>query len=227
MDLPIIRIAEPRTVRLVTSASLRNPVLLKLIDDKSYLEDIAEIEGATSGRLQAQRRGTDDLDPQELVAAVPYATFINAAFSYWLPRDLNRFNGPGRGAWYAALETKTCLKEVIFHLNREFERIQDFNATVEYTEMIASFAGEFVDLRDYQPTLQCLHPDPDLSYVEGNNLADSVRTQGLNGIIYPSLRDQGGVCLVALQPKAVQSVAQGDILRVTWHGHPEPSVKKI
>lgn len=226
MDFPVTRIAEPRTVRLVPSARLRDPVLLKLIDDQNQLDDLVEIEGATSGRLQAQKRGTDAIDPQELVAAVPHAHFINAAFSYWLPRDLNRFNGPGRGAWYAALETKTCIAEVVFHMNRELERINDFNTIIEYSEMFASFAGEFVDLRK-QPQPICLHPDPDIGYPAGNILADSARSAGYNGIVYPSVRDKSGICFVALQPKAVQSVAQGDIIRVVWSGNSTPDVLNI
>jgi RES domain-containing protein len=225
MNFAITRIAEPRTVRLVTSARLRDPVLMKLVNDQSQLEDLAEIEGATSGRLHAQKRGTDDIDPQEMVAAVPHAHFINAAFSYWLPNEQSRFNGPERGAWYAALSTETCLAEVIFHLNRELERISDYNATVDYTEMFASFAGEFVDLR--KPHCgKWLHPNPDTGYPEGNALADTARRAGYNGIIYPSVRDKGGTCLVALQPKAVQSVAQGEVVRVIWSGSPSPSVTR-
>lgn len=227
MNFPVSRIAEPRTVRLVASARLRDPVLLKLVDEHGQLDELAEIEGATSGRLHAQKRGTDDIDPRELVAAVPHSHFINAAFSYWLPKDLNRFNGPGRGAWYAALETKTCLAEVVFHMNRELKRINDFNATIEYAEMFASFAGEFVDLRGVNPLPTCLDPNPDISYPDGNLLADATKSKGYNGIIYPSVRDRDGTCLVALQPKAVQSVTQGDVLRVIWSGSATPTVQKV
>lgn len=227
MEFPVNRIAEPRTVRLVASARLRDPILWKLVDDKNKADELAEIEGATSGRLYAQKRGTDDIDPHELVAAVPHAHFINAAFSYWLPKDLNRFNHPGRGAWYSALKTETCLKEVIFHLNRELSRINDYKTTVDYAEMFASFAGEFIDLREVEPTPLCLHPNPDIGYPEGNILANTARTAGYNGIIYPSVRDSMGICLVALQPKAVQSVAQGDILRVSWEGNFSPLIEKI
>jgi hypothetical protein len=96
--------------------------------------------------------------------------FINAAFAYWRPRELNRFNGPGRGAWYAALAVETSIQEVAFHMNRELERINDFNAVVEYTEMFASFAGEFLDLRGVAPSPPCLDPNIAVGYPEGNRL---------------------------------------------------------
>lgn len=221
VPFPISRIALERTVRLVSTARLRDPVLLKLASQR-YQDDLAEIEGATSGRLSAQQQGTEALGVQELVGGLPHANFINAAFAYFRPRELNRFNGPGRGAWYAALQVETCEIEVGFHLTRELQRVNDFNAVVDYAEMFASFAGEFIDLRTLSPKPDCLHPDPSVGYPAGNSVAELARNDGHNGIIYPSVRHDIGTCLVALWPAAVQSVAQGRVLRATWAGHPTP-----
>ena len=216
---PVSRIALERTVRLVATARLRDPVLLELARPQ-YQDDLAEIEGATSGRLVAQQQGTEDLDARELIGGLPHANFINAAFAYFRPRELNRFNGPGRGAWYAALVVETCKAEVGFHLTRELERVNDFNAVVDFAELFASFAGEFVDLRGVAPRPDCLNPDPALGYPAGNALAEMARKDGRNGIVYPSVRHDGGTCLVALWPAAVQSVAQGRIWRAVWTGNP-------
>ena len=223
MNFPLNRIAEPRTVRLVASARHRPPVLKKLSEDEAVLADLAEIEGATSGRLNVQSTGGDNITPNEMVAGVPHAYFINAAFSYWLPKALNRFNGPGRGAWYAALTTETCIAEVSFHMTRELTYVNDFNAVVEYAELFASFAGEFVDLRGVRPIPPCLDPNPAIAYPEGNQLAEVVRTRGNNGIVYPSIRHATGTCLVALRPQAVQSVAQGKVIKLTWAGNRTPT----
>lgn len=226
VPFPIARIALERTVRLVATARLRNPVLLKLVGQR-YQDDLAEIEGATSGRLAAQQQGTEALQARELVGGLPHANFINAAFAYFRPHELNRFNGPGRGAWYAALHVETCQVEVAFHLTRELQRVNDFNAVVDYAEMFASFAGEFVDLRPVNPRPVCLHPDPGMGYPAGNLLAELTRNNGHNGIVYPSVRHDGGTCLVALWPAAVQSVAQGRVLRATWAGNPTPEWSEL
>ncbi len=53
MDFPVVVLAEPRAVRLVAGARLRDPVLHRLVDP-ALADDLAEIEGATSGRLAAQ-----------------------------------------------------------------------------------------------------------------------------------------------------------------------------
>lgn len=217
---------QDRAIRLVATARLRDPILLKLVPAED-LDVLSEIEGATSARLRAQEIGGERLDRRELVFGIPHATFINAAFSYWQPRDRNRFNGPGRGAWYAAVELKTCLAEVSFHMERELANVGDFRATVEYSELYASFVGDFVDVRGLEPTPAFLDPDPERGYPAGNQLADAVRAAGHYGIVYPSVRRKQGTCLAALIPHAVQSVAQGRIVRLRWTGKPGPEYRVL
>lgn len=225
--LPVVREAFPRTVRLVSTARLRGPVLRPLVDDDGELDALAELEGATSARLIGQNRGIGDLAAPEFVYGVPHAAFINASFAYARPREPNRFNGPERGAWYAALDVATCLAEVAFHMTEFLERTGELSATVDYAEIVASLAGEFVDLRAVDPAPSCLNADKAVGYPAGNALAEGARAEGLNGIIYPSVRHRGGTCLVALRPHAVQSVAQGDVYRLVWSGGRDPGVERL
>src|SRR3546814_6746900 len=95
--LPCNRDALTRTVSLLTTARLRESVLLGLVDEDD-LTALAEIEGATSNRLVAQSRGSGEVQSYELVYGVPHAHFINAAFAYAKPREPSRFNGADRGA---------------------------------------------------------------------------------------------------------------------------------
>lgn len=219
-------IAQDRTIRLVSTARLRDPVLAKLVAQDEF-DALAEIEGATSARLRTQAFGSDRLDRRELAFGIPHAHLINAAFSYWMPRAFNRFNGPGRGAWYAALVRDTCIAEIAFHMERELAYVGDFNATVDYAEMFASFVGDFVDVCSLEPRPDFLDADPSIAYPAGNSLADAVRAAGHYGIVYPSARHAGGTCLVALVPHAVQAVAQGEVIRLAWKGKPGPEVSEM
>jgi RES domain-containing protein len=219
-NLPLIREAFPRTVRLVASARLRAAVLTPLADTSDELALLAEIEGATSGRLIAEERGLGALEARELVHGVPHAKFINASFAYARPREPMRFNPANRGAWYAALMIETCIAEVGYHLTKALADAGDFNAVVEYGEMLASMSGVFVDLRGSSDH-PALDPEPVTGYVAGNALSALARAEGHNGIIYPSVRHPGGTCIAALWPNVVQSVVQGELVRLTWSGTPD------
>lgn len=231
MDHPITVLAQPRAVRLVSTGRLRDPVLHLLLADPAaanrsreeidqLAQALAEIEGGTSARLTAQAA-----QASVFPSGRPHANFVNAAFAYWRPRERNRFNDAGLGAWYAAFATNTAVAEVTFHIARELDRVQDWNTTVEWTEMWTSFAGSFVDLRGLEPRPKCLHPDVDVGYPAGNALARETRDAGHNGIVYPSVRHPGGTCLVALWPHAVQSVTQGALVRAIWRGARTPTIE--
>ncbi len=224
--LPATREAFARTVRLVSSARLRDPVLKKLVGAEDDMAALSEIEGATSGRLMAAAFGAEGVEAGEFVVGVPHAAFINASFAYWRPRTLNRFNGPGRGAWYAALKVETCLAEVAFHMTAFLADAGSFEAVVDYAELFASMAGEFLDLR-IQPDHPALASDIKRGYPAGNALAADALARGLNGIIYPSVRDAGGTCIVALRPHAVQSAAQGGLWRLAWRGSEMPIINPV
>lgn len=223
--LTITQGALPRTIRLVTTARLRESVLLGLVGEED-LATLAEIEGATSNRMLTQMRGSGEVQPYEMVYGVPHAAFINAAFAYAKPRELSRFSGPDRGAWYGGFELETSVAEVRFHMTQMLAATSVFEATVDYAELHASFAGDFVDLREHADH-PSLNPEKSLGYPAGNALAEAVRVKGLNGIIFPSVRNPGGTCIAALFPHAVQSVAQGAIHRMTWKGSPEPTVERL
>ena len=177
---------------------------------------LAEIEGATSQRLLAEQHGAEGIGRDEFLHGVTYANFVNAAFAYWKPREPNRFNAT-RGTWYAALDVETCIREVAYHIPEFLALSSELKGAVEYTEMFASLAGEFVDLRQTSGH-PCLDPDPAVGYPIGNAIADAARAQRPNGIIYPSVRRPEGTCIVALRPHALQSVAPGAVYRLEWSG---------
>lgn len=223
MTPPLAPLAQRNTVRLVSSAKLKPPVLSGLAANHGTLRDLEEIEGATSGRLVAQQRGLPGgLDPAELVYGRPNHTFINAAFSYTRPGG-SRFNDETRGAWYCAFEAETSLAEVIFHLTRELENIGRFENTTDYTEMIADFIGDYHDVRGVGAAA-FLDPDPAIGYPAGQALARELRALASPGLIYPSLRKPGGTCLVAFVPGVVQNVRSGHLRRLQWQGSRVPAV---
>lgn len=155
-NIPIVRIAFERTIRLVTTARLRAAVLASLVKEDE-ISLLAEIEGATSQRLLAENNSGGPLSRDELVHGVPFASFINASFAYYKPGQPNRFN-EDRGAWYSALDVDVCIAEVAWHMSGFLADAGKMHASVDYAELYASMAGSFMDLRD-RADHPALHPN--------------------------------------------------------------------
>lgn len=223
--LPTVELAQRDTIRLISTARLKEPVLLPLAPTQEALDDLADLESVTNGRLRAQESGLPDLDPRELVFGRAGYTFINAAFTHTRPGG-NRFNGEDRGAWYCAFDAQTSLGEVSYHLTRELEAIGRFENVTDYAELIADFFAPFHDLRVTDRSLEpSLQPDPTVAYAAGQALALRLRKELIsNGIIYPSVRHADGVCLVAFRPDLVLNLRQGGMWRLEWQGNPTPTI---
>lgn len=231
-DLKIRDFVAESTIRLIPTAYINEPALSPLADDDADLDLLAEIEGLTSARLQPPLPIPGGLDPAELQSpANGYGwSYVNAAFCYTRATG-NRFNGPNRGAWYAAFGDKasqTAQAEVTWHLTRELENTGIFDNTTAYRELIAGFNAPFHDLTPHSTATAIplpLDPAPERAYPAGQALADDILASGGNGLLYPSVRHKGGHCLVALRPSLVQNIRQGDQWVFTWSGHPDPDIK--
>jgi hypothetical protein len=188
------------TVRFIPSKYSVNDesVLARLTPDKQVLQDGFEVESLTNDRLLADLGLLPGISPQELVANVPYASIINASFTHARP-DGARFNGPDRGAWYAEDE-------------------------MTYDEYLADFTGEFHELRNSKGFAAALAPN---SYTESQRLAERLLESGSLGIVYPSVRHAGGVCLVCFRPALIRHVRKGRTFRFRWSGDPKPTIEVV
>ncbi|MBF9052590.1 RES domain-containing protein [Roseobacter sp. HKCCD9010] len=215
---------EQATVRLVPSGYAKPPVLSPLADSHKEEDLLASLEGLTGGRLVAEREGLPNLNPRELTYQIWGYTHINAAFAYTRDEG-NRFNDKTRGAWYCAFEDLTALEEVAYHRTRELKRINVFDDEVQYQSLLASFVGDFHDVRGINPEPDYLGEGPKHAYPKGQLLASQLRAEDSLGIIYPSVRHPGGTCLVAFHPHSVQNVRFGARWKFTWNGIPEPIIE--
>jgi RES domain len=130
-------------------------------------------------------------------------------------------NDENHGAWYAGFDDRTSLTEVAFHKTRELGYIDYYYDDVQYRALHASFIGRFHDIRKIDPIPDCLHSDTAIGYPRGQALANELIAAGSRGLIYPSVRHLGGICIVAFRPNAVQDVAPGACWRIVWNGSPQ------
>jgi hypothetical protein len=221
---PVRRVSRADTHRLIPSKYLAasDSVFTRIADDDEHLAAIFELDDATNERLLAERGLTPGIGLEELLAAVPHASIVNAAFCH--PHPLGaRFNGPDRGAWYAAFELDTAQAEVAFHKSVELAEIGWPDESVTYDDYLADFTAEFHDLRDARGFQACLAPD---SYEASQALAAALLEAGALGMVYPSVRRRGGTCLVCFRPALVGHVRRGQRWRLTWRSGAGPTIKR-
>lgn len=229
-DLPCVDFTQSDTIRLISTAYIDEPAMTPLADDDDELSFLEEIEGLTSARQASGIPLPSGLHPTELLTERDGygSSYANAAFCYTRASG-NRFNGPERGAWYAAWgegAADTALAEVSWHLTRELEATGIFDNVTRYRELIAGFVSRFHDLRGHEG-IEALAADPAIAYPAGQALAKAILQDDGNGVLYPSARQSGGICLAAFRPRLVQNVRQGNTWELNWNSKSSPEIAMI
>jgi RES domain-containing protein len=200
------------THRLMPSRHGEASALERLTSSAEQLEDLIELDGATNDRLLGEANLLPGISVHELLFGVPYAHIVNAAFCHARPSG-SRFNGPERGAWYAAFELETAVAEVAYHKSQELAEINwSEPETFTLDDYMADFRARLHDLRGDGANAQYLDPN---DYRHSQLLARTLLAEGSSGIIYPSVRRARGTCLVCFRPALVTNVRKGGRSTIT------------
>ena len=230
MTLPPVRLVRQNdTHRLIPSmyAEAGDSVLAAIADDDAHLRDLFDLDQATNDRLLAENALLPGIGIHELLFGVPYFRTVNAAFCHAHPLG-SRFNGPERGAWYAAFELETAQAEVAFHKWIELAEVGWTEEELTYDDYLADFSAELHDIRAAKRGdkrfAAVLAPD---SYVASQGLAQELLDAGSLGIVYPSVRRRGGTCLACFRPALVMNVRKVKTYRFRWDGASKPSISVV
>lgn len=227
-DPRVTLIRQYDTKRLVPSKYAPDgaSALARIADDDEHLRDIFDLDHATNERLLGEHDLLPGIGIDELVSGMPYAHIVNAAYCHAHPLG-SRFNGPDRGAWYAAFDLETAQAEVAYHKAIELAEVgwaQD--EEISYDVYLADFSAQMHDVRRDDRFTDCLAPD---SYVASQALAQRLLADGSLGIVYPSVRRARGVCLACFRPALVMNVRKSDTYRFEWQGGAaaEPTIRRV
>jgi hypothetical protein len=226
MTLPAVRlIRQNDTHRLIPSQYSEggDSVLAQIADDEAHLQDLFQLESATNDRLLAENDRVLGIGIHELVFGIPSFRIVNAAFCHPHPLG-SRFNGPDRGAWYAAFELETAQAEIAFHKWTDLAEVGWTEEELTYDDYVADFSAEFHDIRRDKRFADALAPD---SYVASQDLAEELLEAGSLGIVYPSVRRRRGTCVACFRPALVMNVRKAQTYRFRWEGKPKPSVSVV
>jgi hypothetical protein len=202
------------THRLIPSkySEAGDSVLTRIASGDQDLAAIFDLDNATNDRLLAENDLLPGIDTHELVFGIPYCRIVNAAFCHAQPLG-SRFNGPDRGAWYAAFDVETCQAEMAFHKEVELSEVGWADEIVTYDDYLADFSGAFHDIRGDAAFAPCLDPE---SYRPSQSLAETLLADGWLGIAYTSVRRRPGDCLACFRPALVGNVRKAATWQFAW-----------
>jgi hypothetical protein len=210
------KIEQDKTHRLIPShySDGGKPIVNLLAQNENQLlSDLTELEGATNDRLLGESGKLLGITVMELVSGFPFAHIVNASFTHPRPNG-GRFNKEERGAWYAAFEIQTSQTEVAFYRTVELREVGwKQKEDSQYIDYLADFRHEFHDIRGDSDFVDCLDPN---SYGASQALGFRLLTSGSAGIVYPSVRHKGGVCIVCFRPPLVLNVQKGPLVTLNF-----------
>ena len=199
-------------------------VLSRLALPPAQMEHLFQLDNATNERLAGEANLLPGITVHELVFGVPHFHIVNAAFTHALPQG-SRFSGHDRGVWYAAFSLKAAQAEVAFHYA---EGLREINWHVEeiasYREYLADFRADFCDLRGDPRHQKYLQPD---SYRASQRLGRQLLSRGSAGVVYPSVRHAGGICIACFRPALVSNVREGTLVTFTFPDASHPPKVRV
>ena len=184
-----------------------------------------ELESLTNDRIRIAVERSAALPDSDWVVGVPGATLIMAAFLHAAPEG-GRFTGARLGAWYAARDLQTAMRETIHHHSRRLAAsAMGLHATITMRELLCTLDARLLDLRGRARILPALYDRED--YNASQSFGEACRERGDIGIVWDSVRRPDGECVVVYRPRALLPVTQGSHIEYRWHGTPEPEILRL
>ena len=212
-NIPLTAIEWRPSYRLIPS---RYPTvgLYDRVADPGDLDVVFAIEALTNPRIRDEIGQLQLVPPDERVSGAG-STMVMAAFTHLNPEG-SRFSDGSYGAYYAAQALETAVAEVSHHRALFLSRTAEPAIDVDLRVIAATIAAELHDLRDLgKRGGALLEPN---QYGVPQALGRRLREAGSWGVIFPSVRHEGGLCVGVFRPKAVRNARSGAHIALHWDG---------
>lgn len=188
--------------------------LFERVADPADLEAVLAIESLSNSRLRNEV-GELSLVPSEERVSGPGSSYIMAAFTHIAP-DGGRFTDRTYGAYYTAGDLETAIDETVYHRERFLRATSERPMELEMRVIRATLKADLHDLRglrEHNPDIYDL-----LDYGASQRLGRALRAAGSWGVVYQSVRREGGQCAAVFRPRALSSCRQAQHLGYVWDG---------
>ncbi len=212
MIAPRARVKWDRYHRLINSAHPPVDLFEDIADPADWLL-LASAESKTNPRL-AVSIGNLDLVPVGRRVGGPGASYVMAPFTHISPDYQGRFHDGSYGAFYAADSYETALFETVFHSQKFCAATRETPGWIaDKRELIGHIDAVLVDVRTGYASLLDAY-----DYTAPQAFARAERAAGAEGIVYPSVRNPGGICFAAFYPDVMSAPVQARHLSYHWDG---------
>ena len=212
-DVPVARIGWHPCFRIVPSRF--PPInLFEAVADPADLDAVFQIEAMTNDRLREEVGDISLVAPDDRVSG-PGSTPIMAAFTHLNPEG-DRFTNGTYGVFYAGHTIETAIEETRYHRIRFLQATNEPTQELDMLVYAVDLDAELHDIRAMRESHPAYyHPS---SYAVSQEFALQLREDGSNGIVYASVREEGGECAAVFRPRFLSNCRQERHLCYVWDG---------
>lgn len=210
--------ATPKTIHLINQKQYRiipsvyPPInFFEDLVDPDEMEAVWEIESMTNERL-LQEAGDIFLVPKEDRISGAGSSVVMAAFTH-LSRP-SRFSDGSYGVYYAGLTQETAIRETVFRRELFLTATQEEPNEIAMRVYEGRVEKPLHDIR--QQRFDDLHHPQE--YHAAQSFGKALRGGGSWGLLYNSVRHDGGKCIAAFRPPTVSIPIPAAHLKYVWDG---------
>lgn len=214
-EIATTRIAWRQAWRIIATRYPPIDLFERVSPDPAVWDALIELEQLVNPHVR-DAVGEIGLIPPERRVSGPNASWVMAPFTHLNPKG-SRFSDGSYGVYYAAERLSTAIAETAHHFARFASDSNDPPRREDMRVLVGAIANEFHDVGTLSAAERAAVLDPS-SYVASRALARTLRDGGSNGLVYPSVREPGGLCLGAFWPEVVGIPVQERHLKYEWDG---------
>ncbi len=212
MHPPLSHIKWNKTYRLINSCYPSCDIWEDIISNSEDWQIAFEIEAMANDRVR-QEIGNISLVPKERMVTGANSWWVISAFTKINPNG-SRFCDGTYGAYYAGKTFITALKEKAFGVTTEFMAATNEDIIdLTYRVLVGKIDSKLHDIRDVDQWKQCYLKN---NYKHSQKLGRDLRENESEGIIYKSVRNEGGECFAVFWPDVVSIPIQERHVVLHW-----------
>ncbi len=183
------------------------------VADPAMFESIFAVESLTNPRLSEEVGDFTLVPVEEHLVGIAHCSYVMTAFTHINPEG-SRFCTGDYGAYYAAENRLTAIKETVYHIERIMSYTREPEQDIHMRSLIAYFTADLADITAM--TESSLYHSS--SYTDSQAFGLRLKENKSDGIVYSSVRDHPSPCYALFKPCLVDKITPSAHYAYKWNG---------